>query len=708
MLLSLACTASMAQDSADSPTVAGDWIGATLAAIRLDFARPPVQARNLFHVSAVMYDTWAAFETEPSFVFLRADDSDCGVSDADRARFAGSADKAAARSRAIAAAAHRLLSVRFQRSPGAASSLPALDTLAARYGVGDDDASGLGVRIANCLLAQALQDNANEALDYANRGYEPVNPPLDPRDTGNVNLADPDRWQPLRFDAFVDQSGNPAEATSFIGANWGDVEPFALPAAAASSVRLDGIARTAWLDPGPPPRHDDTDGGAAWAAHHALAVQWSAHLDPRDGTLIDISPAALGNTDDLAELVDASPATQLSAYDAAQGRITATGIARNPATGEPYDAAPVPRGDWTRVIAEYWADGPDSETPPGHWFRLYREQVATHPGLQRRLGGAGDPLDPLAFDIVAHLALGGALHDAAIAAWSNKAAYDSVRPISAVRWMAGLGQRSDPTAANYHPDGLPLVPGRIESIMTGDPLAGTLDRNVGKLKGYVWRGPTFVRDASTDIAGVGWILLENWWPYQRANFVTPPFAGYVSGHSTFSRAAASVLEALTGDAFFPGGLATFTAPADDFLVFERGPSVDVTLQWATYRDAANESGLSRIWGGIHPPADDVPGRAIGEQVGELAWQRTLNLYAGTDAATDDAANASSSGGCSIDGRRTDGVVWLLLIAAAWGAVRRLPRLRAERPPVTQPCLQRTAWRRQDCLAGGARRHRARA
>ena len=102
---------------------------------------------------------------------------------------------------------------------------------------------------------------------------------------------------------------------------------------------------------------------------------------------------------------------------------------------------------------------------------------------------------------------------------------------------------------------------------------------------------------------------ENWWPYQRPSFVTPPFAGYVSGHSTYSRAAAEVLTALTGDPYFPGGMSGFPIPANEFLVFEHGPSVDMVMQCATYRDAADQCSLSRIWGGIHPPADDIPGRS---------------------------------------------------------------------------------------------------
>ena len=115
-----------------------------------------------------------------------------------------------------------------------------------------------------------------------------------------------------------------------------------------------------------------------------------------------------------------------------------------------------------------------------------------------------------------------------------------------------------------------------------------------------------------------WIRATEWLPYQRPTFVTPPFAGYVSGHSTFSRAAAEVLTAITGDEFFPGGVGEFRATKDEFLVFETGPSTDITLQWATYRDASDQTSLSRIWGGIHPPIDDLPGRQIGVQVATTA------------------------------------------------------------------------------------------
>ncbi len=87
--------------------------------------------------------------------------------------------------------------------------------------------------------------------------------------------------------------------------------------------------------------------------------------------------------------------------------------------GEPYEQQIVPRGDYTRVLAEFWADGSDSETPPGHWFVILNE-VNDHPLLERRMEGLGSELDMLEWDAKVYFALGGAMHDAAITAWEIK------------------------------------------------------------------------------------------------------------------------------------------------------------------------------------------------------------------------------------------------------------------------------------------------
>jgi hypothetical protein len=181
------------------------------------------------------------------------------------------------------------------------------------------------------------------------------------------------------------------------------------------------------------------------------------------------------------------------------------------------------------------------------------------------------------------------------------------------------------SALSYHPAGLPLIPGYIELVLAGDPLAsGTV--NIGKIKLKAWRGHDFIDNVDVEDAGVDWMLAENWLPYQRPSFVTPPFAGYISGHSTYSRAAAEVLTDFTGDEYFPGGLGVFTAEQNDFLVFEEGPSVDIQLQWATYQDAADESSMSRIWGGIHPPCDDVPGRIVAVEIAEDAFNKAEEYF----------------------------------------------------------------------------------
>ena len=607
---------------ADAGTsVARRWMEVLLQAIRDDFARPTVHARNLFHLSAAMYDAWAAWsETATSYRF--------GASDAPCPAAAPSADGdlRRARAEAISHSAWRLIRHRFQRSPGAASTLRNADTLMAALGFDSGasaalgPAAALGACIGAFYIARGLEDGSNEANDYASIAYRPVNEALEPAEPGNPALTDPDRWQPLDLKLFVGQSGFVEDdIPEFVTPEWGRVAPFALSAQDLTVHRRDDTDWRVYHDPGPPPTLRGPL-GAHYKWGFALVARWSAALSPEDGVLIDIAPSGIGNIQALPRRPEDYPAF----YD---GNPHGPGHGINPATAAPYEPQVVPLGDYTRVLAEFWADGPDSETPPGHWFVILNA-VSDHPALVRRLGGEGPVLDRLEWDVKTYFALGGAMHDAAVASWGIKGWYDYVRPISALRFMADRGQSSDPALPSWSPDGILLSTGFIELVGPDDPLAGEDGAHVGKIKVRAWRGPDRVADPATDAAGVGWILAENWWPYQRPSFVTPPFAGYVSGHSTYSRAAAEVLTALTGDPFFPGGMSAFPVPANDFLVFERGPSVDMTLQWATYRDAADQCSLSRIWGGIHPPADDIPGRLIGERVGRDGVMLALSLFAG--------------------------------------------------------------------------------
>ena len=339
----------------------------------------------------------------------------------------------------------------------------------------------------------------------------------------------------------------------------------------------------------------------------------------------DISPASLGN----APLPD--PSDYEAFYDRAGGGDWGTGYLENPSTNLPYTPQLVPRGDYARILAEFWADGPDSETPPGHWFVLLN-YVSDHAETVKQLGGEGTVLSDLEWDVKTYLAMGGAMHDVAIACWGTKGWYDYIRPISALRYMADQGQSSEIGEPDYDPNGIRLIPGFIERITLATTMAGQphehLAGSEGKFALKAWRGHAYINDPDVDQAGVDWILAEEWWPYQRPSFVTPPFAGYTSGHSTYSRAAAELMTLLTGSAYFPGGMGEFSCPQNEFLVFEEGPSMNVTLQWAKYNDASDQCSLSRIWGGIHPPADDLPGRVMGEIIGPQAHCEASRYFNG--------------------------------------------------------------------------------
>jgi uncharacterized protein DUF6851/vanadium-dependent haloperoxidase-like protein len=139
-----------------------------------------------------------------------------------------------------------------------------------------------------------------------------------------------------------------------------------------------------------------------------------------------------------------------------------------------------------KVIAEYWADGAGTATPPGHWM-LMTQMVSRrdHNSLDK--------------DAKLFFAMGNAQSDASVAAWYVKRYYDSVRPITSVRLLFQGQQIS----------------------AWGGPDQGTVT-----MDGAAWR------------------------PYQKDTFPTPPFSEYVSGHSAFSFAAAEVLRSFTGSDTF--------------------------------------------------------------------------------------------------------------------------------------------------------------
>ena len=574
------------------------WDEVMLDAIRRDFPAPTVHSRNLFHVSAAMWDAWAAYDPVADGVFVT-----------DKIELD---DPAAARDEAVSYAAYRMLRHRYKHSAGAPESLAAFKGLmsalcypikkASTKGI---SAAALGNRIAARIIKATLNDGSRERQRYAPAGYTPVNDPLIVQVPGTA-MNDPDRWQPLALEVTETQNGQllPAGPQTFVGPHWGHVRSFGLP----------DDERGVPIDPGTPPLLADPVTRDAFKAGAVEVLIDSSFLDPADGHVIDISPGRRGGN--------------------TLGTNDGSGHPVNPDTGEPYASNIVPRADYTRALAEFWADGPASETPPGHWNTL-ANAVVESPGFERRMGGLGDVLDPLEWDVKMYLALNGAVHDAAVAAWGAKGYYDYVRPISMIRYMGGLGQSSDAVLGSYHPDGLPLVPGQIELITAASSAPGERHAHLAEYRNEVavraWSGNPV--DPENDIGGVAWIRAVEWVPYQKPTFVTPAFAGYVSGHSTFSRAAAEVLTSLTGSEYFPGGMGSYTIPAGS-LEFEAGPTEDVELQWATYFDASDEAGISRLYGGIHVTADDLAGRILGAQCGQVAMALASRHFDGT--ARDDA------------------------------------------------------------------------
>jgi len=223
--------------------------------------------------------------------------------------------------------------------------------------------------------------------------------------------------------------------------------------------------------------------------------------------------------------------------------------------------------DTQKVIAQYWEDPPGSETPPGHW-NLFAQWVSRrdHHSLDE--------------DAKVFMALNNALLDAGITAWDAKRQWNSVRPITAVRWLK-KGQ---------------LI--------------------------QAWGGP---------YQGTKMIRGEDWLPYQRANFVTPSFPEYLSGHSTFSAAAAMLLKIATGSDTF--GMAV-TIPAGSSTVEPRTdtqpgvPAAPVTLSWKSFTAVADQAGISREYGGIHFNDGDFEARQAGEDVGLLVWSKAKTYFNG--------------------------------------------------------------------------------
>jgi len=237
--------------------------------------------------------------------------------------------------------------------------------------------------------------------------------------------------------------------------------------------------------------------------------------------------------------------------------------------------------DPQKIIAEYWADGPDTTMPAGHLWK-----IAADAAYSRDLS----PSETARLLFI----VGNAVYDAGIASWRTKTSYDFIRPLQMIQCEARGEER------------------------------------------VAWRGP---------YQGAGVMNISEWRPYQASHFVTPPFAAYTSGHSTFSAAASEALRLYFEDDAYVGpscdvvleGESLFEPYSEDYPGLSDHsntgphstgyvPAEDVVLCWETFTDASDQSGISRLYGGIHIKADDDSGQELGREIGRAVFEKANDLY----------------------------------------------------------------------------------
>ena len=222
--------------------------------------------------------------------------------------------------------------------------------------------------------------------------------------------------------------------------------------------------------------------------------------------------------------------------------------------------------DEQKLIAEFWEDGEGTSFPPGTWM-TFGEFISARDD---------NSLDE---DAQMFFALSNAVFDAGIATWESKTYYDYARPVRTIRTLGELG------------------------------LIGEYNSELGGYAIEAWAGTG---------EGTQTILASEFMTYQTpGSHPSPPFAEYTSGHSAFSAAGAEILELFTDSDEF-GASVTFESGESRF---ESGitPEESVTLEWSTFDEAADEAGISRIYGGIHFEDGDINSRLLGSEVGQAVW-----------------------------------------------------------------------------------------
>ena len=427
------------------------------------------------------------------------------------------------------------------------------------------DAAVLGIMAAEAVLADRVNDGSNQANDYA------ATSAYTPVNTDPDSVVELDRWTPTYVPI---DSGGPETLQQFLTPHWGDVTPFALDNGGELRPVAPEPFFNSFLDA-------SIDMASKTITLHGLSDSATQQeLQTLKQQLFDLYEHT-ASFDDVKNFIKAAkthirtgePQDTELILDVSKSLI---GPVVNPGfikQAEDIVAASAALTQEQKVIAEFWEDGGGTAFPPGTWMTF---------------GQFVSARDEHSLDDDAQLffALANAVMDAGIATWEAKVFYDYARPVSAIRDLGHLG------------------------------LIGEFDENFG---GYV-----ITAYAGEDF-GVTQILATDFITYQNLEAdPSPPFAEYTSGHSSFSAAGAEVLKLFTGSEDFGASV-----EIDFFLFEEQSPDAPVILEWDTFDEAADEAGLSRIYGGIHFDDGDINGRILGEEVGAAVFELAQTYIDGT-------------------------------------------------------------------------------
>ena len=440
-LFAIALSCVIPSYAANTPNVVVQWNQAVLQGVRDSTLGPPMVARALAIVHTCIYDAWAAYDNQAVGTQLGAS-----------LRRPHKEHTLANKNEAISFAAYRAA---VDLLPG--DKVKVFDPLMAQLGYDINNTSmntstpaGIGNTACAAVLAFRHGDGSNQLGTLADTG---VTPPVLPY----------------------------TDYTDYVPVN----KPTTVPVSDGSQLGTANFLSTV-IDPNhwQPLTYCPSAAGCppgAVVTPKFVGAQW-----------FKVIPFALTSADQFLPLIESfGPAL----YDTAAGKPSAAYLQ------QATDVLALSAGltDEQKMIAEYWANGPHSELPPGHWDLFARFVSARdHHTVDQ--------------DVKMFFALTNAIFDAGIACWSAKRHFDSVRPVTAIPFL-------------FH----------------GQQV-------------QAWGGPgkgTVAMDGS------------QWIPYQLSTFPTPPFPEFMSGHSTFSAAGAEILKLFThsdnfGDSvtFAPGSSVT--------------------------------------------------------------------------------------------------------------------------------------------------------